>query len=280
MWVMAHQPSHDRSYADTLSTSVLKTGLTPSASGSAYLEIKREDPLDTTSGGLNPRHSGLKLACAVHGPRPLPRSALFSPQLLLSTSVKFTPFANGHRKGFIPDSDERDLAAHLGTALKGTLLAERWPKSGVDVLITVLEGEERSLSSSTDTTCDHLNLLSSCITVATAAIADAGIDCVDFATGGVAAIVPGASGTSQLILDPCPSDHQSVDRACVVAYLQARDEVTEVWAKQEGKSSATDGSEQTDFISLVDGAVEAAKAARLVLMEALKESAEAKLQRE
>ena len=279
MWAIAHTPSYNKSYADSLSISVLKTGLTPSASGSAYLEVKREHPY-TTSGGLIPRPPGLKLTCAVHGPRPLPRSAPFSPQLLLSAKVKFTPFANGHGRGFIPDSDERDLAAHLETALKGTLLAERWPKSGVDVVITVLEGEEGSPSSSSNGTCDHLNLLSSCITVASAAIADAGIDCVDLAAGGVAAIVPGPSGRSQLILDPCPSDHQSVGRACVVAYLQARDELTEVWAKQEGGPCGADGSEHLEFLSLVDGAVEAAKAARLVLMDTLNESVEAKLRRD
>ena len=148
-------------------------------------------------------------------------------------------------------------------------------------MITVLEGEEDTAvwqPTGVDSTCANMNLLSSCITVASAAIADAGIDCVDVVSGGVAAIVSEVSGTPQVILDPCPSNHDSIDRVCVVAYLQSRDEITEVWAKREGKYSHGEEVKHANFITLLDGAVEAAKAARLVLMEALKESVEAKLQ--
>ena len=256
------------------SSLVLKTGLTPSASGSAYLEI---EPSSTPS---RPRTSGLKLTCTVHGPKPLPRSAPFSPQLLLSTRIKFAPFATRQRRGYVPDSIERDLAAHLETALRGVLLAERWPKSGVDVIITVLEGEDDGpLGEHVNPTENWgvMSTLSGCITVASAALADAGIDCVDLVTGGVAAFVSQPSKPSQLVLDPCPSEHESIDGACVVAFLQSRDEITEVWAKGSVKSV---GKEQVkvEFDALVDNAVEAASAARLVLAEAVKESAKAKVQ--
>lgn len=141
-----------------------------------------------------------------------------------------------------------------------------------------------------------MSILSGCITVASAALADAGIDCVDLVTGGVAAFVrhpsvraPEAQGnhhkkaeaatTTQVILDPCPSEHQDIGASCVVAYLQSRDEITEIWAKGEALSpEISQGADQTRFNSLIDEATEAAKAARLVLIQAISESTELKIQ--
>ena len=261
---------------------VLKTGLTPSASGSAYLELELSSPPKATSQPAAASRSGLKLTCTVHGPRPLPRSAPFSPQLLLTTRIKFAPFATKQRRGYVPDPSERDLAAHLETALRGTLLAERWPKSGVDIIITILEGEEDSpVGQTTHRTegWETMTILSGCITVASAAIANAGIDCIDLVTGGVAAFVDQPGRPPQVVLDPCAFDHEEVRRACVVAYAQSRDEITEMWAKGSGSFPGGDDSANLDFETLVDNAVEAASAARLVLVEALRESTEAKLQR-
>jgi len=215
----------------------------------------------------------------------LQRSAPFSPQLLLSTRVKFAPFAAQQRRGYIPDASERDLAAHLETALQGVLIGERWPKSGVDVIVTVLEGEE-----------DHpkeilgedrngriggwglMSILSGCITVASAAIIDAGIDCVDLVTGGVAAIVRQPSMPLQIVLDPSPSDQGEIIAACVIGYLQSRDEVTELWAKGNMVQANGKASQALGFEPLVDRAVEAAMTARLVLLEAIKEATESKIQ--
>lgn len=247
------------------SDTVLKTGLTPSASGSAYLELERSDSDATT---LNPRRvptPSLKLTCAVHGPKPLPRSTPFNPQLLLSTRVKFAPFASSKRRTYIPDPSERDLAAHLETALRGTLIGERWPKSGVDVVVTVLEGEDDGPGWSEG--LGTMNILAGCITVASAAIADAGVNCVDLVTGGVAAMT-----TDQLLLDPCSADHEDIQATCVVGYMQSRDEVTELWSKGKG------GASEVTVELLVDNAVEAAKAARLVLLQALDESVDQKYQ--
>lgn len=261
---------------------VLKTGLTPSASGSAYLELEASSNSTATPLSLKHPSSGLKLACTVHGLRPLPRSAPFTAQLLLSTRIKFAPFAARQRRGFVPDPSERDLAAHLDTALRGILIGERWPKSGVDVVITVLEGEEdvgREDQTGEMEGWGMMSILSGCITVASAAIVDAGIDCIDLVTGGVAAVVQSPTGSNQLVLDPSPSDHQEIKAACVIAYLQSRDEITEIWAKGSVDDTPNgNGSDKMGFESLVDMAGEAAMAARLVLIEAIKESTEAKIQ--
>ena len=286
----------------------MKTGLTPSASGSAYFELEPSSAAGARSPSLRASSSSLKLTCTVHGPRPLPRSAPFTPHILLSTHVKFAPFASRQRRGYIRDSSERDLAVHLETALRGVLIGERWPKSGVDVIITVLEGEEDCwwgdeesqgvVENVTTGGWGMMSLLSACITVASAAIADAGIDCVDLISGGVAAIICEAPNTTdhfgqgpkldgarfgvdkQVVLDPCPSEHRNVKAACVIGYLQSRDEVTEIWAKGDiPGSSVTASPGQISLETLMDGAVEAAVAARLVLIEAIKESTEFKVQK-
>lgn len=178
------------------------------------------------------------------------------------------------------DSTERDLGAHLETALRGVVIEDRWPKSGVDVVITVLEGEE-------DRWCGDeigggttgigvvggwgmMNVLAGCITAASAALVDAGIDCVDLVTGGVAAVVGNASKAGQsalTVLDPSPPEHAEIDAACVVAYLAERDEITEMWLKGDAGISAE---------ALVDKAVAAAVATRSVVVETVMETATVK----
>ena len=264
---------------DTLK--VLQTGLTPSASGSAYLELQNQ-PESQSIGSTTSRAPALKLTCTVHGPKPLPRSAPFTPSMLLSTHIKFAPFASCQRRGYLRDSIERDLAVHLETALRGVIISDRWPKSGLDIVITILDGEDDSWwSANLDRHLDGNNgqipfalmtTLSGCITAASAAIIDAGIDCVDVVSGGVAAIVPAHGHRSnhssttghanlQLILDPCPSEHENIQAACAVGYLKARDEITEVWI-QGGIYLSPQGStaSESEVDKLVSGAVKAAAA--------------------
>ncbi|KAK8219188.1 3'-5'-exoribonuclease [Zalaria obscura] len=250
----------------------LRTGLVPSASGSSYLELHAPTPSSST-GSLVPSTSSLKLTCTVHGPRPLPRNAAFSSTMLLTTHVKFAPFATRQRRGYLRDAAERDLGVHLEAALRGVVIGERWPKSACEVVITVLEGEEdRWWGDEKNATGEGarlggwglMNVLAGAITAASAAIADAGIDCVDLVAGGVAAEVGDGQGKEEVVLDPCPSEHERVGAACVVGYLGARDELTEVWMKGDGSGSA-DG--------LIDRAVEAAALMRTVLAEAVREGA-------
>lgn len=242
--------------------------MVPSASGSAYYEIPPQDSR-SSDGLLIPSSSSLKITCTVHGPRPLPRNAAFSPNLLLTTHVKFAPFATRHRRGYVRDASERDLGVHLETALRGIIIGERWPKSGVEVVITVLEGEEdawwgdASVGGKTGG-WGMMNVLAGCITVASAAIADAEIDCVDLVSGGVAALDESAQGLS---IDPAPTEHD-VKAACVVGYLQSRDEITAMWMKG-------DSGMQTE--ALIDGAVRAATLTRTVLAEAVREATAMKL---
>ncbi|CAL3962621.1 unnamed protein product [Diplocarpon coronariae] len=268
----------------------LKTGVTPSASGSAYLELEASKvPNSRTPGLASLSTSGLKLTCTVHGPRPLPKSAAFSPHIILSTHVKYALFATRKRRGYVRDSSERDLGVHLETALRGVIIGDRWPKSGVEVIITILEGEEDRWwgddrgGSITAEDWGLMSVLSGCVTVASAAIADAGIDCVDVVSGGVAAVVrSNQHKQANLVLDPVPSEHQEILAACTVAYLPARDEITDLWVKgdmgHEAQSKNT--AQSTSYEELADNAVQAALGSHRVLVAALKETAVMKLGRQ
>ncbi|KAI1466662.1 3' exoribonuclease family, domain 1-domain-containing protein [Daldinia caldariorum] len=241
----------------------LKTGVTPSASGSAYLEI--EDPFATRPSGTS-----LKLTCTVHGPRALPRSAPFSPHIILSTHVKYAPFATRQRRSYLRDSSERDLGVHLETALRGAIIADRWPKSGVDIIVTIIEGDQNrdSPDYDRDEGWDMMNVLSGCITVASAAIADAGIDCVDTVAGGVAALAAqDEKSQPSIVLDPDVASYHKIFAACCVAYLPTRDEVTNVWFKGQ-----LPGADAMLYNKLVERSLVACRNANRVLIQALNET--------
>ncbi|KOS20693.1 Exosome complex component MTR3 [Escovopsis weberi] len=248
--------------ANSIRPVYLKTGVTPPASGSAYLEMQS---------GRGSSGSGMKLTCTVHGPRSLPRSAPFSPHVVLSTHVKYAPFATRQRRGYLRDWSEKDLAVHLETVLRGAIIADRWPKSGVDVIVTIIEGElsrQDSIRQGVEE-WEMMNVLSGCITVASAAIADAGIDCVDTVSGGVAALVAadGAGSETLIVLDPVPLEHEKILAACCVAYLPNRDEITNLWFKGRLPSSGA-GAYQT----LVSRAVHASKGTQQLIKAALQEA--------
>lgn len=163
---------------------------------------------------------------------------------------------------------------HLETALRGVVIGERWPKSAADVVITVLEGEEdgwhgigKESEGGRSGGWGSMSVLAGCVTAASAALVDAGIDCVDMVSGGVAALVAGESeGKDEIVIDPTPAEHE-IKAACLVAYLQSRDEITEMWMKGEAG---------TELEGLIEQAVRSATLSRGVLVDAVKEAASAK----
>jgi exosome complex component MTR3 len=154
----------------------------------------------------------------------------------------------------------------------------------VEVIITILEGEEdqwwgddRGRGQITSSEWGMMSVLSGCITVASAAIADAGIDCVDVVSGGVAAVVRGQGKQNPvLVLDPVPAEHQEILAAAIVAYLPSRDEITDLWVKGDIRNQAMQSS---SYEELADNAVQAALGSHRVLVAALKETADMKLGR-
>lgn len=174
------------------------------------------------------------------------------------------------------------------------------------MIVTVLEGDEdrnedglvadAGVESGQSKGWGMMSILSGCITVASAAIIDAGIDCVDIVTGGLAVTVQrplismqrakseekpdGPQEPEDVLVDPCPAEHRDLQAVCVVGYVQSRDELTEIWVKGNASDSRIPKSDdQSGLDVLLDGAVKAATAARLVVVEAVKESIESKIQR-
>lgn len=174
------------------------------------------------------------------------------------------------------DSTERDLGVHLENALKGLIIQDRWPKSALDVSVTVLEAEDDGGLRGPEQqpgiqNVGLKNILAGCVTVASAALMDARIDCLDLMTGGVAALVVTPPGLVSQVLDPVATEHEAIQSACVVAYLPSRDEVTEVWTTGNllGKGREGDGT----FEGVLDHAIGAARAVQSVLKEVVVESA-------
>jgi exosome complex component MTR3 len=258
---------------------VLQTGVVSSASGSAYFELEVPKAQKPT---VVPSTSTIKLSCAVHGPKPLPRNASFSPNLQLTASVKYAPFATRVRRGYIRDPVEKDLSVHLENALQGVIIPDRWPKSALDVAVAVLEGEDNEQIvpgqplSSVTAQVGLMNILAGCITVATAALIDAKIDCLDMMAGGVAASMSSSNGDIIRILDPAPYEHQDLKAACVVGYLPGRDEITEIWTT--GETSEKGAQHVAGLDDLTDSSVSAAKAVHNILKDVIIEAANREMQ--
>ena len=210
------------------------------------------------------------MSCAVHGPKPLPRTASFSPNLQLTTSFKFAPFATPVRRGYVPNAEEKDLGLHLENALKGVLLLDRWPKSAIDVAVTILEGEADQAEGENATGIGLFNLLAAAINVSMAALADAKLDCLGLLGAGVGAVVFGTNAKLVRILDPAADEHDKIASSCVVGYLPSRDEIVEVWSS--GSVSKQKDGGTIGYDELVDSAIAAARGAQTVLQAVLLES--------
>lgn len=144
----------------------LKTGVVSQAKGSAYLE-----------------QGGTKVMVGVYGPREVQLRRDFSMRGQLTAELKFAPFACAARRGQQADAEEEELGLVLGEALASTVCLHRYPKSAIEVFVTVLE--------------DDGAVLAAALTAAGLALADAGIHMFDLVVG--AAVV--ARGEAVLV-DP------------------------------------------------------------------------------
>ncbi|KAK8042825.1 hypothetical protein PG994_013308 [Apiospora phragmitis] len=222
---------------DSIRKIFLKTGITPSASGSAYLEL--ENP--------NPKRTG-------------------------NTSLKLMHRSQRGKDAVTCETRAKGILAYtLETALRGAIIADRWPKSGVDIIVTVVEGDQdrdSPESQKDDEGWDMMNVLSGCITVASAAIADAGIDCVDTVAGGVAALVCKDNKTAPtIVMDPVVAEHGNILAACCVAYLPTRDEITNMWFKGQ-----LPGADMIVYDKLMEKSLVACRCANRVIIQELNET--------
>jgi len=168
----------------------------------------------------------------------------------------------------VRDSLERDLSTQLQIALARSVKTAAYPKSGIDVFVTVLdcEGNIDFDDGGGGGGLAAMQALAGAVTCASAAIADAGIECVDLVSAGIAAVVQEENdGGEVMVLDPSPLDGYDVKATALVGYMAGRDQLSLVWTK--GDLEVGKG----EFEGVVDGAVEVATRIRTVLNEAVKE---------
>lgn len=156
-------------------------------------------------------------------------------------------------------------------------------------MVTILEGEEDVWCWGTGDDAGigkgwgAMGVLAGCVSVASVALVDAGIDVLDIVVGGVAAVVPAdgsmakskSSGDSLengglIVLDPNPVEHENIIAACTVGYIVSRDEMSLLWLK--GAISGPDSEK------LIDAAVKAARATKRVVEETVRDATEVRLQ--
>jgi exosome complex component MTR3 len=192
------------------------------AAGSAYVEF------DAT-----------KVMCGVYGPRQGSKtaSAATTDRGRLDVDVRLAAFATPGERGAANRAGdaERDFAGLLQRALEGAVMAETFPKTSVDVYVTVLEASGAEFPAA--------------CAAASAALADAGVAMLDLvaacavarvptskslpgddATGGDAMSGGAPGGAFALLLDPTAEEEAKADGGVVVAATGRAGEATQLVA--------------------------------------------------
>jgi len=142
----------DRRTSEQIRPIFMKTGIVSQAKGSSYMEINET-----------------KIICAVYGPREVTRREDFSMKGQLNCEIKFATFSGVHRRQHMQDAEERDISVILTQSLEPAVRLEKFPKSRMDVFVTVLQ--------------DDGGALASAMTAASVALADAGVEMYDLVVG-------------------------------------------------------------------------------------------------
>ncbi|KAG0376396.1 hypothetical protein BGX24_007794 [Mortierella sp. AD032] len=239
----------------------LKTGLISEANGSAYIELEKT-----------------KLTCGVYGPRPIKRAGQgFSDRGTLNCEIKFATFSCVKRRGTMRDAQEKELSQILSQGLTPAVRLELFPKSNVDIYITVLESDGWG------------SCVAAAFTVASVALAHAGIEMLDLVAGCSASYVPtsipsnpnssststtesstgaGSTVTPQIFMDADLEEEKFQQGSIVLAYMPSLNQTTHVL--QTGKAEGSIISQS------VEHCVEACNKIYAVMNHALLESIDQK----
>ncbi|KAG5366462.1 Exosome complex component mtr3 [Yarrowia sp. B02] len=188
----------------------IKTGVVENANGSAYLEF-----------------DNIKIVAIVHGPRPM--RGLFTTSAILNVDTKFLPtsLCDIESKTALVSSTQltqyirsasstqssslqKNVSSYVHTSLLPSILVEKYPKSTIDVSISVL-----SSSNNTKTT------VAAAVSCAGAALADSGLECTDVVTAG--SVLLG----DEIVVAPSRAPTNEVDG--VVSYMAASKKIVGMW---------------------------------------------------
>ena len=193
----------------------VKTGVISQASGSAYVEF------DAT-----------KVMCGVYGPRQGGKTGTATNDRgRLDVDVKLATFATPGARGKVGQGDaELEFASLLHRALEGAVLLETFPKTSVDVYVTMLEAAGAELPAA--------------VACAAAALAHAGVAMRDLVSACSVARRPGTEKDGArggaLLLDPTTAEERRADGAVTLAHMSRLGEATQVFATGSWDGDALD----------------------------------------
>ncbi|AOW05023.1 3' exoribonuclease family, domain 1-domain-containing protein [Yarrowia lipolytica] len=189
----------------------VKTGVVENANGSAYLEL-----------------DDIKIVAIVHGPRPM--RGLFTTSAILNVDTKFLPVSlcDIESKSAVVSSTQltqyirsasttqssslqKNVSSYVHTSLLPSILVEKYPKSTIDVSISVL-----SSSNNTKTT------VAAAVSCAGAALADSGLECTDIVTAGSVLL-----DENKATVSPSRAPTSEIDG--VVSYMAASKKIVGMW---------------------------------------------------
>ncbi|VVT46256.1 uncharacterized protein SAPINGB_P001123 [Magnusiomyces paraingens] len=199
----------------------IRTSPVANASGSAFIEISA-DPSDV-----------IQVQVSVHGPRPIRGS--FIETGLFSVEAKLSAFsvdnhnpdisqnrnnsgasASGGSAASRPNGTsplERTVAAFVESSLTPAVRLEQYPKSGIDVFVTILRPGSNPKA-----------LQAACVNAATVALVDAGISLRDLVTCGAAILTRSESDENKvesIVVDPSVPTVSGRQLDMAVSYMTA-----------------------------------------------------------
>jgi len=174
-----------------LRTVKIEVGILGNADGSAYIEQ-----------GKN------KILAAVYGPREVhPKHLALPDRALLRCRYHMAPFSVDERKSPAPSRRELELSKVMREALEPSIFTEYYPRTSIDLFIEVLQADG-------GTRCAGL-------TVASVALADAGIPMRDLVSACAAGKVEG-----RLLLDLTDVEDKGGEADMPLAYLPNSNAIT------------------------------------------------------
>ncbi|UCE96366.1 MAG: exosome complex exonuclease Rrp41 [Candidatus Bathyarchaeota archaeon] len=179
-----------RKYNELRQTKI-EVGILSNADGSAYIEQ-----------GKN------KILSAVYGPHEVhPKHLALPNRSRLRCRYHMAPFSVEERKSPAPSRREQELSKVIREALEPSIFLEYYPRTSIDLFIEILQANG-------GTRCAG-------ITVASLALADAGIPMRDLTTACAAGKVEG-----QLVLDLTDNEDKKGEADVPVAYMPNLDAIT------------------------------------------------------
>lgn len=198
---------------DDIKKMFLKTGFISNANGSSYLEV--EDTI---------------IQVSVFGPRPIKGS--FIDQASFSVDCKFLPHIPQLNEQLFNESDtttnrngrtgltstEQRVSSYIETALLPSILLSKYPKSTIDIHITIIENK-----------LPLLNLINWIINGSSLALVDSGIELRDVVTSGHVRL---DKTTKEISVDPSEPALASDSIDCLTSFMNLKnDEIVGLWVE-------------------------------------------------